>query len=62
MSDLLDVTSEEGLVLFGGHVSLPLCQPASFGVGRRTNEMLPAEEAWRICGEGLFTLPRGETV
>jgi hypothetical protein len=33
-----------------------------FREGRSTTEMLPAQEAWRIPGEGLFTGVRGETV
>jgi hypothetical protein len=58
-ADLLGVTPEDGLVLFGGHVSLLLFQPAYSRVDRSTTEILPVEEAWRISGEGLFTVVRG---
>src|SRR5215213_2221662 len=33
-----------------------------FREGRSTTEMLPAQEAWRICGEGLFTGVRGRGI
>src|SRR5215217_71566 len=33
-----------------------------FRESRSTTEMLPAQEAWRISGEGLFTGVHGETV
>src|SRR5215218_6269604 len=33
-----------------------------FREGRSTTEMLPAQEAWRISGEGLFTGVRGRGI
>jgi hypothetical protein len=48
IKDLLEVTPEDGLVLFfGGHVSLLL--PTPLRLGRAVAPlMLPPEEAWRI--------------
>src|SRR5215212_8426074 len=33
-----------------------------FRESRSTTEMLPAQEAWRISGEGLFTEVRGKRI
>src|ERR671912_2694605 len=62
VADLLQVASEDSLVLFGsGHAIL-----FSFPIPRfhfrkicSITEMLPAQEAWRISGESLFTGVRG---
>jgi hypothetical protein len=61
VADLLGVTSVDGLVLFsGGHVSLSFPIPRfHFRKGCSITEKLPAKEAWRIPGEGLFTGLRG---
>jgi hypothetical protein len=57
--DLLDVTPEDGLVFFfGGHAFLLLANPLSLGRVMALL-MLPAQEAWRISGEALFTQVRG---
>src|SRR5215207_212705 len=65
VADLLGVTSEDSLVLFGGgHAILYSFPIRRFHLrkGRSTTEMLPAQEAWRISGEGLFTRVRGRGI
>src|SRR5215213_1852871 len=56
---------EDSLVLFGGGHAILFSFPIQRFLFRKhcsTTEMLPAQEAWRISGEGLFTGVRGETV
>src|SRR5918993_4573166 len=65
VADPLGVASEDSLVLFGsGHAilfSFPI-RRFHFRKGRSTTAMLPAQEAWRISGEALFTRVRGRGI
>src|SRR5829696_10499547 len=65
VADLLGVTSEDSLVLFGGGHAILFSFPIQRFLFRKhcsTTEMLPAKEAWRISGEGLFTGVRGRGI